>query len=426
MSSSPRFSQRAQWAREQAISFLMQQGVENRDVISLAAGLVDEASLPVAECRATLSELLADTASGQRALQYGTTAGADGLREQLRQHLARQEKCSLAELGVGADQFVLTTGSQQMLALVADALLDPGDICLVAAPTYFVFLGVLNGVGARVIAVETDDGGMNPAALNAELARLEAAGDLPRVKLIYLVSYYENPSGVCLATERRQQMVDLAQAWSKQQTIYVLEDAAYRELHYDGEVHPSVWGCDANRDTVILAQTFSKSFSPGVRVGYGVLPRALVGPVCDLKGNDDFGSANLNQHLLQRVLASGRYVTHVEQVRQAYRVKRDAMLTALDREFRGVDGVTWQHPHGGLYVWLSVPQGMETGFRSRLFELSAKHHKVMYVPGELCYPTDSPCRRVNEMRLSFGVQGPEGIAEGIRRLAAAVRQRMAE
>ncbi len=421
----PKFSQRTTWAREQAISFLMQQAVENRDVISLAAGLVDESSLPVDECRRTFDGIFSDAARGRLTLQYGTTSGSELLREQLRLHLARQEHCPVEQLGVDARQFVLTTGSQQLLALVADALFDPGDICLVAAPTYFVFLGVLNGVGARTIAIETDEHGMKPDALEAELARLESAGELHRVKLIYLVSYYENPSGVSLETTRRREIVAITHRWSKHHRLFVLEDAAYRELRYDGEDRPSLWGFDEGHDTVILAQTFSKSFSPGVRVGYGVLPRELVGPVCDLKGNTDFGSANLNQHLLAGVLSSSRYVPHVEQVCAAYRRKRDVMLEALEREFQGMHGVSWLRPEGGLYVWLSLPEDIGCGFDSEMFRLAAKGHRVMYVPGELCYPTDSPCRRTNQMRLSFGVQDADGINEGIKRLAAAVRERIA-
>lgn len=420
----PRFSQRAGWAKEQAISFLMQQAVENRDVISLAAGLVDESSLPVSESLRTFDDIFSEESRGRAALQYGTTAGAESLRDQLRVHLARQEHCSVEQLGVDTRQFVLTTGSQQLLALVADALFDPGDICLVAAPTYFVFLGVLNGVGARTIAIETDEHGIKPEALDAELARLEAAGELPRVKLIYLVSYYENPSGVSLATSRRSEIVAIARRWSRYQRLFVLEDAAYRELRYDGEERPSIWGCDESRESVILAQTFSKSFSPGVRVGYGVLPRELVGPVCDLKGNTDFGSANLNQHLLAGVLASNRYLPHVDQVRATYRHKRDVMLQSLEREFQGIPGVNWLRPEGGLYVWLSLPEDVESGFESEMFHLAAKTHRVMYVPGELCYPAGSPQRHRNQMRLSFGVQDAGGIAEGIKRLAAAVRDRL--
>lgn len=425
MKSEPTFqpSQRSRWAKDQAISFLMQQAVENRDVISLAAGLVDEASLPVSECRAALSGLFGDDARAQQALQYGTTGGADVLREQLRHHLARLERCSVEQLNLDVKQLVLTTGSQQLLSLVADALFDPGDICLVAAPTYFVFLGVLNGVGARTIPIETDERGINPQALDAELARLAAAGELPRVKLIYIVSEYENPSGVSLATERRREVVALAQKWSRDHRLFVLDDAAYRELRYDGEQRPSLWSFDESRETVILAQTFSKSFSPGVRVGMGVLPKSLVGPVCDLKGNDDFGSANLNQHLLATVLASGRYESHVQEVCTAYRLKRDALLAALDYEFAGSPDVNWLRPEGGLYVWLTLPEQIETGFSSRLFQLATKTHRVMYVPGELCYPAGSAAVRKNQMRLSYGVQDAAGIREGIKRLAAAVRER---
>ncbi|MGD9856327.1 MAG: PLP-dependent aminotransferase family protein [Planctomycetaceae bacterium] len=419
-----KLSQRWHFAREQAISFLMQQAVENTGVVSLAAGLVDFASLPVAETRAAMTKLLGDDAAARQALQYGTTPGSERLRGLVLQHLARLEGTGVGDLGIDAGQLILTTGSQQLLSLVCEVLLDPGDICLVAGPTYFVFLGNLNGVGAETITVDTDEGGMRPQALDRTLAELEGAGRLDRVKLIYLVSYYENPSGVCLAEERRGPIVEIARKWSKRERILILEDAAYRELHYDGPVLPSVWSRDAARDTVIYTQTFSKSFSPGLRVGYGVVPRDLVGPLCDRKGNEDFGSANFNQHLLASVLESGLYAAHVEQVCTAYRVKRDTMLAAADRNFSEIPGVTWVHPHGGLYVWMSLPKHVETGFRSELFQRATHAHGVMYVPGELCYAQPLAERPRHQMRLSFGVQTPAGIDDGMRRLAAAVRDVM--
>src|SRR5262249_55536523 len=157
--------------------------------------------------------------------------------------------------------------------------------------------------------------------------------------LIYVVSWYENPSGVSLSAERRRAVVEIARRWSRKQRIFVLEDAAYRELRYDGPEFPSVWSCDAARDTVILAQTFSKSFAPGLRVGFGVVPRSLVGPICDRKGNEDFGSANFNQHLLASVFEQGLYAEHVEMLQRTYRGKRDAMLAAADRHFRSLPGV---------------------------------------------------------------------------------------
>jgi 2-aminoadipate transaminase len=417
----PVFSRGRDRAAKQAISYLMQQGVENPDVISLAAGLVDPGSLPVEETRKAVAALLADEERGREVLQYGTTAGSERLRRQLLNHLARLEDCETADLGIGADQMILTTGSQQFLSLVADVLFDPGDICLVAAPTYFVFLGVLNGVGARIIPVTTDENGMCTDALEAQLAQLEVEGRLDRVKLIYLVSYYENPSGVSLSADRRARAVDIARRWSKQNRILILEDAAYRELRYDGPVLPSVWGFDKTHETVILAQTFSKSFSPGLRVGYGVVPRELVEPICDRKGNEDFGSANFNQHVLATVLESGIYAPHVEKVREAYRAKRDVMLGALDKYMSDIPGVSWVHPHGGLYVWFSLPEHVETGFDSDLFQHAVHVEKVMHVPGELCYPGEQKDRPRNQMRLSFGVEDAANIDEGICRLARAIK-----
>ncbi|MCA9071300.1 MAG: PLP-dependent aminotransferase family protein, partial [Planctomycetaceae bacterium] len=239
-------------------------------------------------------------------------------------------------------------------------------------------------------------------------------------------SYFENPSGVSLSADRREQVVEIARRWSKNHRICILEDAAYRELQYDGPTLPSVWSFDKTRDTVIYTQTFSKSFSPGVRVGYGIVPRDLVSPICDRKGNEDFGSANLNQHLMAQVFESGLYYPHVETVRDSYRLKRDTMLQAAEKYFRDIPGVSWFQPHGGLYVWMTLPEGVPTGFQSPLFEQAVKIEEVMYVPGELCFAADpqrpeTESRPQNHMRLSFGVQTPKGIDEGMKRLANAVR-----
>ena len=414
-------SRRAQWTRKQAISFLMKQAVENPQVISLAAGLVDADTLPVEEVRAAADELLADKERGRHVLQYGTTQGAARLRSVLLVHLARLEGCDPGELGIDADRLILTNGSQQLLSLVGQVLLDPGAICLVASPTYFVFLGTLAGLGARAVPVETDMDGMRMDALERTLQELQRAGELERVKLIYLVSYYENPSGISLSAERRRQVVEIARRWSKHHRLFILEDAAYRELRYDGPELPSVWSFDKSRQTVILVQTFSKSFSPGVRVGYGIVPRELIEPICDRKGNEDFGSAHFNQHLMATVFAQGRYYDHVETVRRSYRMKRDCMLAAADRYFNGLPGVRWVHPHGGLYVWMALPERIKTGFESALFDRATKTEQVMYVPGELCYAGPQEKRPTNRMRLSFGVQSPEGIELGMQRLANAVK-----
>lgn len=405
----------------QAIGFLMQQAVENADCISLAAGLVDEQSLPVETTRETVSELLADASAGRKILQYGTTPGPESLRRVFRNYLAELEHRDDGLKDLPLSQLVLTTGSQQLLSLVSQALFNPGDICLVAAPTYFVFIDVLQAVGARIVPVTTDDNGMCPDALEQTLREIDAAGQLDRVRLVYLVSYFENPSGISVSAERRPALLDVVQRFSRKTRILLLEDAAYRELRYDGDPLPSIWSFDKDRETVILAQTFSKSYSPGIRVGFGVLPQQLVKVVTDLKGNEDFGSAHLNQHIVARVLKNGAYQRHVELVRDSYRQKRDAMLDAAEQHFRDIPGVSWVHPSGGMYVWMKLPDHIETGFRSELFRRATHVEKVMYVPGELSYPLDWPQRPRCEMRLSFGVQNIVGITEGMRRLATAVK-----
>jgi len=415
-----RLSQRAHWGARQPISFLMEQAVQNPAVISLAAGLVDQATLPDAEVRAACAKLLADESLARQALQYGTTRGAERLRRQLIGYLAKLEQRPADELGISADDLILTTGSQQLLSLVGEVLIDPGDIVLVAAPTYFAFLGTLNGLGARTVPVTADGDGMCADALEAKLGELSRAGELVRVKLIYVVSYYENPTGISLSAERRRSIVDIARRWSRDQRIYVLDDAAYRELRYDGPELPSVWSFDSERDTVILAQTFSKSFSPGLRVGFGVAPAELRGALRDRKGNEDFGSANFNQHLLASVFEQGLYAAHVQMLRETYRAKRDAMLAAAERYFSELPGVHWVHPHGGLYVWMTLPPAIATGFDSVLFQCATEVEQVMYVPGEVCYAGPAAQRPVNKLRLSFGTQSPAGIEEGMRRLARAV------
>jgi len=416
----PTLSNAAQRAADQAIGYLMQAGIENPDCLSLAAGFVDESTLPADLVLNSATRLLTSDKRGRAVLQYGTTAGMDSLRTVFRSHLARLEDNSQVN-NLSLDRIILTTGSQQLLCLLTQALLNPGDICLVSAPTYFVYLGVLEAVGAEVIPVPTDSGGMLPNGLNDTLRGLESEGRLNRVKLVYAVSYYDNPAGVSIAADRREPLVRIVQQWSTKSPLLLLEDAAYRELRFNGPVLPSLWSYDETGETVVLTQTFSKSFSPGLRVGLSVLPESLIKPICDLKGNEDFGSARLNQHIVADVLRSGAYIDHVSEVKAGYAIKRDAMLAAARGYFSDIEGVTWERPDGGLYVWMTLPNDIVTGFDSPLFEHATNVEKVMYVPGELCHPSQWEQRPRNQMRLSYGVLEPSQIREGMKRLASAVR-----
>jgi 2-aminoadipate transaminase len=399
----------------------MQMALADPELVSLAAGFVDQATLPVAAAASAVAELCARPAEGRRALQYGTTVGDLRLRSRLIALLETDERVSAGTYEHLIPRTIVTTGSQQLLYLVAEALLDPGDIVLVESPTYFVFLGVLESRGARAIGVATDEHGLQIDALEEAFETLEEDGLLGRVKLVYTVSEHSNPSGISLSGDRRGPLVALVRKWSKVHKIFILEDSAYRGLTYDGDEPPSVWRHDPDRETVILARTFSKKFSPGLKTGYGVMPTALVEPVLRLKANHDFGSANFNQVLIERLIADGTYQRHVEGLVGRYRRKRDVMLEALGEHFGPFEDVSWTHPAGGLYVWLTLPEGLDTGLAGPFFQRCLSEG-VLYVPGSYAFAeTPGPLPR-NHARLCFGVPGEAELVEGVRRLAKALAE----
>lgn len=410
------------------ISFLMQAALLNPDLISLAAGFVEQSSLPVGLVAEIVGDLARDPDRGRRALQYGTTQGDLELRRALVRRIEAEHRQPDGAWADAADRLVVTTGSQQLLALVSDALLDPGDIVIVESPTYFVFLGMLESRGARTFGVPVDEGGMRIDALDAAFAELERRGELDRVKLVYTIPEHANPTGLSLAPERRPALLDVARKWSKRHRILVLEDSAYRGLGFeDGPEPPSLWALDRAREAdgepprVIHARTFSKTFSPGMKVGYGALPPELVAPVVSLKGNQDFGTANFNQRILVEALKAGRFDAHVEGVRRAYHRKRDVVLAALREHFRPFgDRVSWTEPRGGMYVWLTLPPDLDARGDGPLFR-RATAEGMLYVPGDLAFAAEPTPPPRNVIRISYGLPPETDLAEGIARLARAAR-----
>jgi 2-aminoadipate transaminase len=406
---------------ETVVSTLMAKTLAHPELVSLAAGFVDHQTLPVDLSHQALEAIWADPERARTALQYGTTIGHPPLRDAVLQRALRADGRTADELGLSVDQVVISAGSNQLLFLVADTLLDPGDIVLCGAPAYFVFLGILGNLGARARGVDCDQHGIIPEALEEQLARLDATGELGRVKMVYVTTYYDNPSGVTVPADRRAELVEIVQRWSRRGKIYLAEDAAYRELRYYGEDTPSLRAFDPQGETVIHTGTFSKSFSPGIRVGWGFLPRELLGPVLAQKGHVDFGSPNFSQCLMAAVLELGLFDGHVQRLQNAYRKKIDAVLEAADQFLGDIGGVEWVRPTGGLYVWLRLPEAIDTGFSGPLFN-PAVEEGVLYVPGEYCYPTDGAEPKRNRLRLSFGIQSCESIRRGMEALGRALRQ----
>lgn len=402
----------------------MKLALDRPELISLAAGFVDPHTLPCDGLAPIAQDILTDAEAGPSALQYDTTAGLPALRQQLADHFqALDSTDSATGPRVDPDHILVTNGSQQLLHLITEVLTEPGDLILTGWPSYFVYTSALPAFGVDVRGVAMDEHGIRVDALKQSLEALHRAGQLRKLKLLYLVSYHQNPTGITLDESRKPEILELLH-WAERQSgqpILLVEDAAYRELTYDSEAPRSFRSYDATGARTALLQTFSKPFAPGLKTGYGVLPAGLIEPVLREKGARDFGTANFGQNLLLRAMETGLYAKHVEVLKQAYRVKRDATLDALQAELGDLPGVTWTRPSGGLYVWVSLPPEIQTGLESPLFERCLAEG-MFYVPGEFGYPPDrSRAIPSHQLRLSFGVPEVPTLREGVARFARALR-----
>jgi 2-aminoadipate transaminase len=392
--------------------------LNNPQFISLAAGMVDGGSLPAHEVADVAASILADPAAARAALQYGTTQGHPPLIRNIIRHVAALDGRTPESFGITPDDVIVTTGSQQLLYMLSELLLDPGDIVITESPSYFVYHSVLAGNDTRVLTVPMDCDGMITEELESLLARLDEAGELKRVKLIYTVDYFQNPTGLTLCAERRRHLLQIVRRYADRQRILILEDAAYRELRYEGDELLSIKSHDPDNQFVIYAGTFSKPCAPGLKTGYALMPNELVEPMLRLKGNHDFGSNNLSQHILCKLMETGAYARHVEYLRGVYRAKRDALVDALETEFRDWPSVTWTRPKGGMFVWLTMPEEIPTSPGSP-FLRAAMQEGVLYIPGEFGHVSENGDVPRHEARLSFGDAKPEQIREGVHRLRKA-------
>ncbi len=380
------FSSLARRSSEPPISWLMRLKLERPELISLAAGFTDNATLPVREVRELCRAVLRDRTT----LQYGSTAGLPALRREL-----------VRGTDASPEEVVVTNGSQQLLYLLTEVLCDPGDVVLVEDPTYFVYLGILESMGVRAFGFDT------LAQLKAKFDYLKARRLLPRLKMLYLVTYFRNPTGFTWSLAMKREALALVKHYEKAagHPIYIVEDAAYRDLRFEGEDVPSFLELDRRR--VAYTNTLTKPFATGLKIGYGILPGPLRQAVLRSKGNQDFGSANFLQAILARALAQGMYQRHLPVIAGGYRRKRDVMVAALGNHF------SYEVPTGGLYVWVGLPGGTATGVKSRLFR-DALAAGLLYVPGEMCYAAD-PTRPTprNFIRLSFGAPPAAQIRRGV-------------
>ena len=398
------------------ISWLMQTALARPKLISLAAGFTDNATLPVEISRKLLNEILRAPKTGRPALQYGFTAGENNLRRLTARHLQKLDGCD-ALVAPSPGRVLITGGSQQLLYMTLEALCDEGDLVLVEDPTYFVFLSILQSRGIQARGVKLERDGIDFIHLETVLERLKKSGGLHRVKALYLVTYFQNPTGATASPAKKAAALALLKKFERAagHPIYLIEDAAYRELSFGRDaIPPSALMVRGAADRVIYAGTYSKPFATGARVGFGLLPEPVFTAVLRIKGNHDFGTANLLQQLLARALASGEYDRHVAKIQKNYARKARVMKQAMAEHFPA--NVEIWEAGGGLYFWARLPKGISTGMKSKVFQ-TALNSDMLFVPGELCYADDpSRAKPDHEMRISFGSASEENIRKGIKRL----------
>lgn len=367
--------------------------VANRpEVVSLAGGMPYLQSLPLDALAAQAAQVIAR--DGTVALQYGSGQGMYELREHICQIMA------LEGIRAHPDDVVVTVGSQMALDLATRIFCDPGDVILAEAPSYVGALSIFAGYQAQVVHVAMDDDGLLPDALQAAIDQCRTAGR--RVKLLYTIPNFHNPAGVTLSAERRIRIAEICRAAG----IAIIEDNPYGLLGFDDSVHRAIRADDA--DNVIYLGSFSKTFAPGLRVGWALAPHAVREKLVLANEATTLNPPAFNQMMITSYLANFDWKSQIKAYRQTYAERRDAMLDALTAHMP--QGASWTVPQGGFYVWLTLPEGFDT---SAMLP-RAVSSRVAYVPGTAFYADGFGTR---QMRLSYCYPTPERIVEGVRRLA---------
>ena len=368
------------------------------EVVSLAGGMPCISALPMETVAAAVAQMLAT--QGLTALQYGSGQGDPTLREQILEVMA------LEGISAHADDIVVTTGSQQALDLVTRIFIDPGDVVLAEAPSYVGALGVFAAYQAKVAHVASDDDGLVPQALEERIVGLLAAGQ--RIKFLYTVPNFHNPAGTTLSLQRRPQIVEICQRHG----ILLLEDNPYGLLGFDREPYPAMR--TLSEDGVIYLGSFSKTFAPGLRVGWALAPHAIREKLVLASESAILCPSAYSQMTVSTYLATCDWKAQIKIYRELYRERRDAMLEALGAM---LPQSTWTHPDGGFYVWLTLPDGLN----AKAMLPRAVTERVAYVPGTAFFADGTGHRNV---RLSYCYPEPDRIREGVRRFAGVVQSEL--
>ena len=369
------------------------------EVVSLAGGMPNISGLPLDIVGDAIADLVANR--GTVAMQYGSGQGDPHLREQI---------CDVMRLeGIEAhpDDVVVTVGSQQAVDLVTRIFCDPGDVVICEAPSYVGALGVFRSFQCDVVHIEMDAQGLVPEALRQAIAVVRASGK--PIKFLYTIPNFHNPAGVTLAPERRPEILAIC----RENDILVLEDNPYGLLGFEGEPLRALRADES--EGVIYLGSFSKTFSPGMRVGWALAPHAVREKLVLAQESATLCPPSFNQMAVSAYLTTHDWQGQIKQMREMYRERRDAMMTALE-DFMPAS-CSWNTPDGGFFVWVTLPPGID----SKAMLPRAVTARVAYVPGTAFFADGFGS---GSMRLSFCYPTPERIREGVRRLAGVLQSEM--
>jgi len=379
--------------------------LKDPEIISLAGGLPSPDMFLKHEMRLVSGRILEENL--EKVMQYTAIKGEQVLLDAIVQFLARDN------IRVTHDNIVVTSSGQHGLDLIGRLFLNPGDVVILDRPTFAGAIVAFQMQRPEFVGVDIEDDGSNVDGFRFRIEALEKESRKP--KFIYVVPDFQNPSGITMSLEKRNALLDL----SRDHNIPILEDSPYRDFRYYGETIPSLYSLDQKRGggNVIGLYTFSKLFCPGLRIGFNIGPSEVIERMTNIKEGNVLNTPKYNQDMCAAFLTEMGMEEHILKCRKYYREKLEVFLSTMDECFPPELGVTWTKPDGGLFLWVTLPEEIDT---HKLFYDAIKY-KVAFVPGDVFFG-ENPS--VNMMRINFSFATKEQLAAAVKRLADCVRNRL--
>lgn len=367
---------------------------EMPEIISFAGGMPAPELFPIKEMEFVTKKVLED--EGKLALQYGPTEGYKPLRK-----IIAEQRMTVSGVKVDESNILITSGSQQGLDFTGRIFLDKDDIVICESPSYLGAINAFKAYEPKFVEVPMDDDGMIIEELEKALEKH------PNAKFIYTIPDFQNPTGKTLAVDRRKRMVELAEKYN----VPIIEDNPYGELIFEGEVLPSIKSFD-KKGLVVYLGTFSKTFCPGLRIGWVCASPELLAKYIIVKQGADLQTNSMSQREAAIFMQNYDLNEHVNKIKEVYKRRRDLMLETMEKEFPSTCKFT--RPRGGLFTWVTLPEGLDA---AKILEMCLKEN-VAFVPGGSFFPNGG---HANHFRLNYSNMTEEKIVEGIKRLGKVLR-----